>query len=407
MLHTSIARNQAVALGAATLLCAFTTGCHHTDFPQYPSNYREYAYVSNGAGNSVTVLDLINRRQDRVIAVGQQPTGLAANPVTNEIYAVNTQPTIGDGSVSVIDATTNRVAAVIPVRRLPYSIDVDAAGKRAYVANSGSNNVSVLDLKKRREIAVIGAGEQPGLARIAQDMRSLVVTNRASGSISIFAVDNISDAKPLRLRATFSGCTEATDAVILPDSSKAFIACTGANKLMVISLAAAPDSWAAKQDSAALTDHLLTLLDVGKTPVHIALKPDTGEVFVSNFDSDSISEVSTWTNEVSGTYTIGAHPAFSVVSADNSTLWVANFGADTIAAYSIDDGKLVNVIHVGAGPDALALSVEGHLLLAADARSGDISVVRTQERLGPALFDIWPSGGQPNDIVVKAFDVKK
>ena len=40
-----------------------------------------------------------------------------------------------------------------------------------------------------------------------------------------------------------------------------------------------------------MTDHLLTLLDVGKTPVHLALKPDGGEIFVSNFGSDSISEI--------------------------------------------------------------------------------------------------------------------
>jgi len=393
-------------LVAGAALCLLATGCRRTDFPQYAKNYREYAYVSNGAANTVTVLDLVNRRQDRVIAVGQQPTGLAANPVLNEVYAVNTQPG-GNGSVTVIDAEYNRVAATIPVRRLPYAIDVDAAGKRAYVANAGSNNVSVIDLKKRREIAVIGAGEQPGLARIAPDMRSLVVTNRGSGSVSIYAVDNDAEAKPLRLRATFDRCTGATDAVILPDSSKVFVACTGADKLMAIALAAAPDSWAAKQDAGALTDHLLTLLRVGKTPVQLALKPDGGELFVANFDSESISEVSTWTNEVSGTYTIGAHPVFGVVSADSTTLWESNFGADTVSLYSIDDGKLVNVIHVGSGPDALALSVEGHLLLAADAKSGDVSVVRTQARQGPALFDMWASGGEPRAIVVKAFTVKR
>lgn len=382
------------------------TGCHPTDFPQYTKSYREYAYVSNGAGNSVAVLDLVNRRQDRVLGVGQQPTGLAANPVLNEVYVVNTQPSWGTGSVSVIDAEHNRVVATISVKRLPYFIDVDAAGKRAYVANAGSNNVSVIDLKKRREIEVIGAGEQPGLARISPDMRSLVVTNRGSGSVSIFSVDNTVDVRPLKLRAIFRGCTGATDAVILPDSSKAFIACTGENKLMAISLAAAPDSWAARQDAGALTDHMLTLLDVGKTPVQLALKPDGGELFVANFDSGSISEVLTQANEVAGTYTIGSHPVFGVVSADNGTLWESNFGADTVSSYAIDEGKLTDVVHVGSGPDALALSAEGHLLLAADAKSGDVSVVRTQERLGPALFDMWPSGGEPHAIVVKAFDVK-
>ncbi|HXB62290.1 MAG TPA: YncE family protein [Acidobacteriaceae bacterium] len=398
------ARQTALSVTATMLLLA-ACGCRRTDFPQYAATYREYAYVTNGDSNTVTVLDLVNRRQDRVLAVGQQPTGVAVNPLRNEVYAVNTQPSWGTGSVSVIDAENNRVVATIAVRRLPYFIDVDSAGKRGYVANAGSNNISVIDLPTRREIEVIGAGEQPGLARIAPDMRSLVVTNRGSGSVSIFSVDNNVDVKPLKLRAVFRGCAGATDAVILPDSSKAFIACTGENKVMAISLAAAPDSWAARQDSSALTDHLLTLLDVGKTPVQLALKPDGGELFVANFDSDSISEVSTQTNDVSGTYTIGAHPVFGVVSADNGTLWESNFGADTVSAYAIDDGKLVNVIHVGAGPDALALSAEGHLLLAADAKSGDVSVVRTQEQLGPSLFDMWPSGSEPHAIAIKAFDV--
>jgi len=404
MLKQSQNRSKLAPLCAAALLCVLAAGCHRTEFPQYSTGYREYAYVTNGAGNSVTVLDLVNRRQDRVLGVGQQPTGLAANPVSDEVYVVNTQPGIGNGSVSVIDASHNSVVATIPVRRLPYFIDVDAAGKRGYVANAGSNNVSVIDLKKRREIEVIGAGEQPGLARIAPDMRSLVVTNRGSGSVSIFAVDNTVDVKPLHLRATFSGCAGATDAVILPDSSKAFIACTGENKLMAIALATAPGPGV---DAGALSDHLLTLLDVGKTPVQLALKPDGGELFVANFDSDSISEVSTQTNEVGGTYTIGAHPVFGVVSADNTMLWESNFGADTVSAYAIDDGKLANVIHVGAGPDALALSEDGKLLLAADAKSGDVSVVRTQEKQGPALFDIWPAGGDPHAIVIKSFGVEK
>jgi YVTN family beta-propeller protein len=405
MFNRSTDRRGIAALCLAGL-CTLAVGCRPSDFPQYAKSYREYAYVSNGAGNSVTVLDLVNRRQDRVLGVGQQPTGLAVNPVLNEVYVVNTQPSWGTGSISVIDAEHNRVVATISVPRLPYSIDVDAAGKRAYVANAGSNNVSVIDLKKRREIEVIGAGEQPGLARISPDMRSLVVTNRGSGSVSIFSVDNTVDVRPLKLRTIFRGCTGATDAVILPDSSKAFVACSGENKLMAISLAAAPDSWAARQDAGALTDHMLTLLDVGKTPVQLALKPDGGELFVANFDSDSISEVLTQANEVAGTYTIGAHPVFGVVSTDNGTLWVSNFGADTVSAYNIDEGKLTNVVHVGSGPDALALSAEGYLLLAADAKSGDVSVVRTQEKLGPALFDMWPSGGEPHAIVVKAFNVK-
>jgi YVTN family beta-propeller protein len=176
---------------------------------------------------------------------------------------------------------------------------------------------------------------------------------------------------------------------------------------MAVSLAAAPGSRAARQNPALMTDHMLTLLDVGKTPVHLAMKPDGGEIFVSNFDSDSISEISTPTNEVGGTYTIGSKPIHGVVSRDNSTLWVANFGADSIALYSIDDGRLEpRGVRTGSAPDALAFSDDEHLLLAADAHSGDVAVIRTEGKEGPALFTILPAGISPNAIAVKAIQKK-
>jgi YVTN family beta-propeller protein len=383
------------------------SGCHRSGFPDVPAGYREYAYISNGGSNTVTVLDLVYLRQDRTLQVGTSPTHLAANPVRNEIYVVNAQ----SGTISVIDAETNRIAATLPVHRLPSFISVDPTGHRAYVANSGSNTISVLDLDRRREITVAGTGEQPDVNRIAPDGRTLVVTNRGSNSVSIFDVPPYNPGatrEPLpRLRAAFPGCPGASDAVILPDSSKAFIACSTGHQVMAVSLAAAPGSWAARQNPALMTDHMLTLLDVGKLPVHLAMKPDGGEIFVSNFGSDSISEIATGTNEVGGTYTIGSGPVQGIVSRDNGTLWVANFGADSIALYSIDDGRVEPIgIHTGSGPDALAFSEDEHLLLAADAHSGDVAVIRTAGTALPALFTMLPAGKSPNAIAVKAIKKK-
>ena len=410
------------------MLLLAAVGCPRGHFPDVPAGYREFAYVSNGASNTVSVLDLVYLRPDRTLQVGTQPTGLAVNPVRDEVYVVNTGTASGMGSVSVIDTRANRVVATIPVHKLPYFIDVDAAGRRAYVANSGSNTVSVIDLDRRREIGVAGAGEQPGLARISPDMRSLVVTNRGSGSVSIFSVAPAPDAiaglaklpgslkpKPTpaakpepmpRLRAAFSGCPGATDAVILPDSSKAFIACSGGHQVMAISLAAAPGSPAAKQNPSLLADRMLTLLDVGETPVQLALKPDGGEIFSSNFGSNSVSEIEVQTNEVGGTYPIATHPAYSVVSADNGTLWVSNFGGDSLNLWNIDDGRPDGGVRTGQAPDALAFSADQHLLLAADAHSGDVAVIRTVDKNGPALFTILPAGGSPNAIAVKAMPAK-
>jgi YVTN family beta-propeller protein len=328
-------------------------------------------------------------RQDRVIAVGSGPSGLAVNPRRNEVYVVNS----GSNTVTVINAETNTVAATIRVQRQPYFIDVDEQGERGYVANSKSNNVSVLDLGRRREVGVIGAGEGPGMARIANDGKTLVITNRISGSVSI------ADVHSLKVRSSFDHCPGATDAIILPDSSKAFITCSGGHQIMVIGLARTTGS------DPVPADVLLTFLDVGKTPMHIALKPDGGEAFVSNYDSDTISELTTSSNEVGGAYLVGAHPVRGLVSADNSLLYVSDFSAGRVGVYSIDDGKLLGSgVRVGEGPDALAFSASGHFLLVVNAQSGDIAVVRTAN---PAsLLTLFPAGRAPNDIVVKAFLVR-
>jgi YVTN family beta-propeller protein len=370
------------------LLVLGATGCRQRDFPTYPANYREYAYISNGGSNTVTVLDLVNMRQDRVIAVGKNPSGLAVNPRRNEVYVVNT----GSGTVSVIHAESNTVAATITVGRRPYFIDVDARGERAYVANSGSNNVSVLDLAKRRQIGVIGAGEGPGVARISGDGKTVVITNNLSGSVSI------ADAQSFKVRSSFDHCRGATDAIILPDSSKAFVACSGGHQIMVIGLAHNTGS------DPRPADVLLSFLDVGQTPLQIALKPDAGEAFVSNYNSDTISELTTSSNEVGGAYLVGAHPVRGLVSSDNSLLYVSDFSSGRVSIYGIDDGKRIGEgVKVGEGPDALAFSSSERFLLVVDAQSGDIAVVRTAN---PAsLLTLFPAGRAPNDIVVKAFTV--
>ena len=389
------------------LLCL--GGCSRLRFPDAPADYREYAYVTSGESGTVSVLDLVNLRQDRVLRVGVNPNGVVANPVRNEVYVVNSGTAEGNGSLSVIDTVRNAVIATIPLHRLPSSISVDSKGERGYVANSGSNDVSVVDLVAHRELATVSAGEQPGEAKISPDGRSLVVSNRGAGTLSIYGVS----AQPApTLRATFADCPGASDIAIVPldptqASSKAFTACSGGHTVLAVQLAQAPGSWEARQDGASMQDRLLARLMVGQKPVNLAIKPDGGELFVSNFGSDSFSEISTWTNDVGGTYKIGTQPVHGMVSADNSTLWISNSGADSLSLYSIDDGRIAGSVPTGGGPDTLAMSADEHLVLAVNARSGDVAILRTHSNhAGPELFTLLPAGPKPNGIAIKAFHVK-
>ena len=218
----------------------------------------------------------------------------------------------------------------------------------------------------------------------------MVVANRGGNSVSVI------DVTSRKVRAVFEGCPGASDVVILPDSSKTFAACSGGHQVMAIRLA-----HEARADGRPATgDWLESLLDVGRAPVQLALKPDGGEVFVSNSLSNSISEIYADTDDVAGAYLMGADPVRGLVSADNALLYVANLHSEEVTIYSIEDGKRTGFIHVGDGPSALAFSSAGHLLFVVDARSGDVAVVRTLNR---RMFTMLPAGRGPNAIAVKAF----
>ncbi len=366
------------------------TACRKQDFPQYPANFREYAYITNGDSGTVTVLDVVNVRVDREISVGQGPAAVTASPTRSEVYVVNSGLEGALGSISVIDAEKNTVATTIPLHRKPVSIDLNADGTLAYVANSGSNSISVVDLTSRREIAQIGTGEEPVAARITPDGKTLVVANQRGNSVSII------DAAARKVRSIFDNCPGAADVAILPDSSKAFVACSAGHQVMAIALANA-------KFSPEQPDRLESMLDVGRGPVQLALKPDGGEVFVSNSLSNSISEIDTSKNDVGGAYVIGDDPVRGLVASDNALLYVANFKSQYVTIYSIDEGKRLPLsIHVGDGPVALAFSSSGLLFFVVDNRSADVAVVRTATR---SLFTILPTGRSPNAIAVKAFKV--
>lgn len=375
---------------ALSLAVSLLSGCHKSDFPLYPGNYREYAYVTNGGSNTVSIFDLVNLREDREIRVDEHPLAVMAGKKRNEVYVVNEGNGSGNGSVTIIDAEKNQAVATVAVQRAPVAIELDEDDGMAYVANSGSNSVSAIDLNTRREKYVMGAGEKPSAIKLTPDGKSLLVSNASGNSISIFDLtDASSDHKP---RSVFEGCPGAGNIVVLPDSSKAFAACTDGHQVLSIRLA-----------NGKQPDRVEALMDVGKLPGFLALKPDGGELFVMNSGSDTISEVSTPTNDVGGSYLMGAHPQQGLVSADNSLLYVSNSGSNEVTIYGVDDGQRVGGVSVGDGPSAMAFSTAGNLLLVVDTHSGDLALVRTATH---ALFNLIPTGKDPNAVAVKSFTLK-
>jgi len=67
----------------------------------------------------------------------------------------------GNNNVSVIDTATNKVTATVNVGFQPIGIAVTPDGTKVYVVNSGSNSVFIIDAATNKVTARVNVGESP------------------------------------------------------------------------------------------------------------------------------------------------------------------------------------------------------------------------------------------------------
>jgi YVTN family beta-propeller protein/cysteine-rich repeat protein len=143
------------------------------------------AYVT-GEG-LVSVVDARQVVGRGVIAVGQNPVGIAVAPDGTFAYVANSGVAPAyDGSISVIDTATEVATRTIPVGAGARGVAFTADGSRAYVANQKANTVSVIDTATHSVAATIAVGQLPSAVAIARVPVSACVGDcNADGRVTI------------------------------------------------------------------------------------------------------------------------------------------------------------------------------------------------------------------------------
>jgi len=176
----------------AMLLAAMlpAAGCRNGNAPNSGSAHKQYAFITNGKSNTVSVVDLATFRVEGQVAVGSDPTGVATSPIRNEAYVVNT----GSGTVSFLNAETLAVATTLRVGRAPYSLALSPDGRSGYVANSESGSVSVIDFATRQIVATwpIPGGGSPDMGNVSADGKYLWLSGRFDNVV--YAIDTTTGA---------------------------------------------------------------------------------------------------------------------------------------------------------------------------------------------------------------------
>ena len=91
----------------------------------------------------------------------------------------------GSGTVSVVDTNQDAVVAQIPVGGVPWGVAVGPGGDRIYVANAKSGTVSVIDGQSKSVTATLSVGSKPMGIAVSEDGKHVMVANSDSGTVTL------------------------------------------------------------------------------------------------------------------------------------------------------------------------------------------------------------------------------
>lgn len=188
-------------------------------------------YVTNFASNNVSVVDLTTSRVIADIPVGLGPTGMAVTPDVERVYVANHY----SGDVSVISTASNSVERTIPIpsnfgRSAPFGLAVTPDGSQVFVSNLSDGTIRVISTLTNTVTATITSAFDWALRYIAisPDGQYLYALGYGDGKITVMRVFDFSVVTTIR------NLPAARHVAITPDGSRLYVTSDKFNRLYVV-----------------------------------------------------------------------------------------------------------------------------------------------------------------------------
>lgn len=141
----------------------------------------ETLYIASYGTDKVYAINL-TADYSTPINVGSKPLGVAITSNGKWVYVANR----GSNSVSVINTITNNVTATVPVGSEPYGVAVSSDGN-VYVTNQNSGNISVINTTTNTVIATVNVGVYPHGIAVTPNGKTVYVANHNPycGTVSV------------------------------------------------------------------------------------------------------------------------------------------------------------------------------------------------------------------------------
>jgi YVTN family beta-propeller protein len=226
----------------------------------YEPTYQRYTYEGSvrfyeGCGNNSFVFSMETGGNDPVAAV--------INPIGNKIYVTNS----GSNNISVIDLGNNTINSSIPVGKTPWGISITPDALKVYVANKNDNNVSVINTVTNNVIETINVGINPYGIAINPSGTKAYVANLGSGTVSVIDIDSDDVIATITVELAPHWLT------FTPDGKYVYITNSESSTISVID---------------AGTDAVIRTISVNKNPEGISAFPDGSKVYVATDTSVNV-----------------------------------------------------------------------------------------------------------------------
>jgi len=179
--HKTVFRRLQVIVGMVFLILLSMTGVNGQQKYLSPTRMAIHPvtkeiYVLLSTAQSIARVDPVTEKVTGVYALGFQPSDICFSAMENTLYLYVTEYST-NGKVHILSPANCKKIASISVGTYPSAICVNKQGSRAYIANRFSNDLSIIDLTKRKEIKRLQMVREPKSLALSPDEKLLAVGN--------------------------------------------------------------------------------------------------------------------------------------------------------------------------------------------------------------------------------------
>ncbi len=277
--------------------------------------------VALADADQVVEVNISSARFERSIPVGSDPDALVFDPVDGEVYVANG----GSNTVSVLNATG--LVGTVPVGADPTALALDPSSGNVYVASLGNSTLTVVS--GGHAVATFPVGNDSGPVDLAFDPSTsrLFVVNSNWGNVSEY------DPASGSLLGSFP-VGQGLDGLALAPGNQQLFAVDYANDTVSVASAASLGN--------------VTILPVGSGPSAITYDPANGLVYAANENDNDLTVIDPATDAVLGTLPVGYDPvglapdgplgALYVVNQLSGSLSVVATGSNEVAVQFVETG---------------------------------------------------------------------